>query len=676
MDYTFPEIVDGTLAVLQKLPTPIPAEGHLAGFERYSCEEARLLYAYDNSHYAMGDAFYRRGIRGIAEEAEEQRRQAATPQAAELLDGIARTYRELAAYCRRYAAAVAQAAGAGDGHDRSRLGRIADDLAWLADHPPRTFLQAVQLFYLMWSIRCLDHCACIGRLDVHLAPFYQADIRAHRLTREDALDLICELWERLNHWGSGDTLMNVMVGGRNPDGSDASSDVSVLLLEAGLRVGGTEPHLNVRYHRDIRPDLLEAAYRLQYQGHGQASIYNDEVILPEMARCGIPADIAHAYCNDGCTEIIWDGCGRIDFNHIDAVAALVLAMYNGRLPSLPPQEVRYVNASDQAQVYMPDVIQGFASGEAADCETYEAFYQMFQHQYRYQLRQKLDQLRELDRRYQQGIVRGLPFLNGTYEPVLHTGIGLTENGLPMNSYMVFLGSLPTVADCLAALRKVVYEERRFTLAQVRQAMEADFEGYAVLRAALLAAPKFGNDLDGVDAIAAALVEYGCDEVDRYRAETGFQVFPALIGWRFVEESYGITATPDGRRRKDPIAEHYCATPGKAVKGVTALVNSIAKAPLQRALGVAATHLSLPRNFAENEAEGLALLRTINAACIGKGLMEYNIAIYDADRLREAQRHPEGHEDLIVRVWGFCARFVDLSTEMQDHVIQRILSSRE
>ena len=560
------------------------------------------------------------------------------------------------------------------GDPTGRLAEIAANLRVLAVGAPQTFEQAVQLFFLMWSIRGVNCCSCIGRLDVHLSPFYQADTEAGRTTRDEAFRLLCELWERLNTWGSGDTLMNVMVGGCNPDGSDASSEISLMMLEASYHVRRTEPHINVRVHRNIRPDILEAVYRLQYLGHGQATIYNDDVVIPSMLRCGIPAQWAYRYANDGCTEIVWDGGGRIDFSHVDAVAAVELALYNGRLAPKPQEAIRYYHKNDSPTVPQLHIVEGFESGAAEVCTSFEDFYALFMRQYLHQIERQIFFLREQNRELRDQAPTALFFLNGTYDEVLESGVGLLRGGLPMDSYMVFLGSIPTVADCLAAMKRVIFEEKRYSVAALKTALEANFDGYEEMRQHLLSVPKFGNDIDEVDGIAARLVADCCDYIDAYRAKEKFPVFPALIGWLFLQEAYSILATPDGRKRKEPIAEHYCATPGKAVRGVTALINSIAKAPLSRALGVAATHLSLPRNFAGSMEDGISILRVLNQVCLEKGLMEFNIAIYDADTLRDAQEHPDRHRDLIVRVWGFCARFIDLSREMQDHVLRRILTS--
>lgn len=674
MNQEFKTILNATVSVIENLPMEVPQEGILAGFVHPLLEGRQLLRKDDNLHYPMGRAFYKFGVVGIAEKAAlSSEKEDKTELQKELLRGISVTYHTLSAYLERYALVVSKAAGQCEEEERERLEKISFNLSALSQNPPATFCQAVQLFYLMWCIRCQDACGCIGRLDQHLKPFYEADLQAGRITKQEAYDIIFELFEKLNLWGSGDTLMNVMVGGKNADGSDASSDLSVMMLEACAHTGKTEPHINVRYHKNIRKDVMQAAYRLQYLGYGQATIYNDEVIVPSMISKNIKPEYACQYANDGCTEIVWDGLGRIDFNHIDAVATLELAMNNGAFLPKEVDKVRYYHAFNEPVQYTPDVITGFESGLIEECQTFDEFYQMFLAQYDRQILHKLDGLRGFDQHIQTNTILCLPFLNGTFEEVLESGVGVINNGLPLNSYMVFLGSIPSVADSLQALKTVVYDKKYYTAAQVKEGMQANFEGFEAMRAELLDAPKFGNDIDSVDYLAADIVSHCCDYIDDYCQKNDIMILPALIGWRFVEEAYSICASADGRRVKEPIAEHYCATPGKALKGVTALVNSVSKAPLARAIGVAATHLSLPRNFARTEQEGVALLQTINEACLEKGLMQFNIAIYDAELLKEAQKHPLEHQDLIVRVWGFSARFVDLGEEMQNHIIQRTIS---
>lgn len=656
-DYSFQEILSGTIRTIEALPIEPPVCG-LAGFLPVDLPDGSLLQKYDNAHFAMGTAYYKLGIRGIADKARNNALDPCRSQEQKaLLNGIAMTYDAIGAYFRRYSESIADI-------------EIAERLRRLSAEPPRSFEDAVQIFFLMWSIRNLNRCSCIGRLDQHLKPFYEADIISGRLTRDKAFTVICGLWKRLNEWGSGDTLMNVMLGGQDQYGNDDSSELSIIMMKASCFLNMTEPHINVRVHSGMRSDFKDSMIQLQQKGYGQATVYNDDVIIPEMVRKGIPIENACRYANDGCTEIFWDGLGDIEFNHIDAVATLDLALNNGELSFHPTDPIQYFHVDNNATLYKPHVICGYQNGCAEECENFEELYQLFMEQYRYQLHKKLDLLYQRDEEMKKGILWGLPFLNGTYEECLESGKDLAAGGLPLNSRMVFLGSIPTVADSLVALKIAVFDRKLFTLKEIKTALKENYVGYESMRSQLLNMPKFGNDQDEVDLIAARIVGDLCDIIDEYREEKHYAVFPALIGWMFVSEAYGTGAMPDGRKEKDPIAEHYCATPGKAKAGITAHICSIAKAPLARAIGVAPVHLSLQRDMIPMNNNGKHILEKINDGCLIKGLQQYNIAIYDNDLLRQAQVHPEEHGDLIVRVWGFCARFVELSKEMQDHIISR------
>lgn len=668
----YQELTEKTIEIIRSLPVEIPQKGKIAGFTRCTHPEAARARQTDNLHYPMGTAFLKLGVQGIAAFAERQLSLCENAKEAGLLSGIAAVYREIAAYFSRYVPELdARLARETDTEERERLSIMRENMAILSCDRPRTFAQAVQLMYLMGRIRCMNaNGACIGRLDVQLYPVYLED-KANGLTDEAALDWICQYWERLNECASGDTLVNVMVGGQDAQGNDTTNELSLLMLRASGMVRKSEPHINVRYHKNAPPELMEEAYRLQMLGHGQATLYNDEVILPAFAEAGIPPEQACCYANDGCTEIVFDGLSDIKFNHTDAVAVLELALNNGSLTPKEAREVPYFHRTHQKKYYTPSVQCGFASGQTDNLTSYEEFYRIFLRQYRHQMEFKMSRLwnhHESRKEEETSLI-----LNGTFESVLESRRHALGGGLPMSSLMCFAGSIPTVADCLAAMKKVVFEEKKASIPELKRALAANFEGYEALRGMLLRAPKFGNDDDEVDAIAADIAGHVCDWADEFYERTGVRIFMALVGWRFLQEAYGVGATPDGRKYADPVAEHYCATPGRAVKGPTALLNSITKAPLYRACGVAATHITLPASMASNEQEGLAILRALNMAAVQQGAVMLNIAIYDVESLRQAQLHPEKYEDLIVRVWGFSARFIDLSREMQEHVIRRVLA---
>jgi formate C-acetyltransferase len=667
----FKTMLDDTVRTIRSLPVAIPNEGSILGFNQYHPDVTYDIRLHDNMHYPMGTTYLQYGVLGVAEKARNGIYMENDTEQNDFLSGIEIVYLEISEYFKRYIKPLQkQIKDADDQAEISRLNRMLRNVQAIVEGKPQTLTQAVQLFYFMWRIRCLDACACIGRLDVHLKPFYEADIQSGILTQDEALELICQLWNRINECGSGDTLINVMVGGQKEDGSDDSSDLSVLMLRASRIIKKTEPHVNVRYHKNIRGDVMEEAYKVQLMGHGQATIYNDEVVIPSLLEHGVSKKYAYKYTNDGCTEIMIDGGSTILFDHIDAVAVFELALNNGQLTPKNAEEIRYYHKNNAPVLYSPDVYTDFESGDTDEMVSFEEFYTAFLHQYRFQLEEKMQIM--YNEHENQKNWHASYILNATFDTVLTLKKDIFSGGLPVDCFMTFLGSIPTVADCLMALKKVVFEKKQYTIKEVKQALAANFEGYAAMRCELLTAPKFGNDIDEVDTLSADIVKHACDWSDEFYKKTGFCVFPALVGWRFIEESYGVGATPDGRKYGDPIAEHYCATPGKAVNGPTALINSITKAPLYRAFGVAASHISLPAAVSENEENGIALLKALVMAGLDKGMVMINMAIYDVDSMKKAQCNPEQYQDLIARVWGFSAKFVDLSREMQDHIISRVL----
>lgn len=669
----YESILQSTLQILKDLPTPIPANGRLAGItNQYAAPLDADMFSEDNYHYPMGTAYLNLGVCGVAEMAAEAAKNAETADKKELLDGIAQVYYAVCEYIKRYANAVSLVS-----QKDGRLERISSTLLKLSQSEPKHFDEALQLVYLMWKLRCLGKPgADIGRLDVHLRPWFEADISSGYITEEEALELVCDFWKMLNENDSGDTLINVMVGGRNSDGSDAGSRLSVLMLKATQLTPGSEPHINVRVHPHLNPEIYRAMLEVQLMGQGQATVYNDEVVIPSLINFGIPEEIACHYTNDGCTEIMLDGYSGIDFSHIDAVATFELAFNNGDwAPRTYREPVKYWHKDQLEAFYTPDAIPGYATGKVEDCETFDEFYQQFLKQYEFQTRHKATILKRLQDDRMLGAKTSL-LLSGTYDFVLETGTDPLRGGFPVAAYMMFAGSIPTVADCLMAVKELVFKRRTYTISQIKEAIRVNFEGHELMRRQMVSVPKFGNDIDEVDAIAADIADHFCRWLDDYRKERGFAIMPALLGWRFLEEAYGIAATPDGRRYADPIAEHYCATPGKAENGPTALIQSIAKAKnaISKAVGVCAVHVTLPRNLGNSDEESLAVLDGLVTAATNSGLNQMNIAIYDADLLRKAQQDPEHHKDIIVRVWGYSARFVDLCKEMQDHVISRITNS--
>ncbi|MBC8232773.1 hypothetical protein H8E77_24760 [bacterium] len=315
---------------------------------------------------------------------------------------------------------------------------------------------------------------------------------------------------------------------------------------------------------------------------------------------------------------------------------------------------------------------GFRTGDFPAMTSFEEVYDAFLRQYLHQVDALMNWLCDCIRAEQEDGV-SLPFLAGTFPECLKSGRDPFRGGFTVPCQVIFSGSIPTVADGLAAIRQVVFEEKACTPTELLDALRVDFVGYEPLRLRLLHAPKFGNDDDRVDEIAADIARCFCERVRQHPSPTGKPIWPALYNFTFNNCAKTVGATPDGRRWKDPIAEHYSPTPGRAKSGPTAVIRSACKGPLNEACGAALFHISLSRDVVSQNVKGRTLLKQLLNTALDLGVAIMSTAIYDVDMMRDAKLHPERHEDLVVRVWGYSARFIDLAEDMQDHIIARVIS---
>ena len=262
-----------------------------------------------------------------------------------------------------------------------------------------------------------------------------------------------------------------------------------------------------------------------------------------------------------------------------------------------------------------------------------------------------------------------PIVAGLNEAALDTGIDPIRGGWQVKNYQMLSGSIPTLADARYAIKEGVFEKKLCTMAELVHALSIDFEGYEELRLELKKLPKFGNDEDCVDLLAAELAEFFCKRVEEYPAPCGIKVLPGIYNIDFNMFCGSVGATPDGRKGGDLICEHYSPTPGNAKNGPTAVVLSAAKANLKRGCASSPLYLALPRGMG---AVDTGMIRGMMESCGLAGLPIVSISIYDRSVLEDALIHPEKHEDLVVRVWGFNARFIDLDDGLKHHVMSRML----
>lgn len=666
---------NGFSMLLDATEAEIPLRGVLAGPARMNHEAARKKFGAfpwcgdDNLHFPMNvGTLLRLGLTGIEQTARTAAAKSCGEQAA-YLRAIADCYVAAIRFVASHADRADKESALASAPSRTqRLNMIARSCRALTLGPPQSFLEALQLFWFAYVLRGRG---TIGRIDQHLFLFYQADLDKERITRREAFELLGELWDGCNRAGSGDTLANIMLGGQDRHGRDVTNDLSLLILEATMAHKGTDPHVSARLH-DGTPDAFrDTLALLQLDGRGKGTVFNDAVVIPALMGMGVSLEDARNYANNGCSEVIIDGQSTIGLFEVDALKSLELAMFNGQ-EGIPPGEPvgQYWTRQAPARRVGTGLHIGYASGDVAAMTAFDQIFEAYWDQYRHQLDTAMTAaLSRINNTLTAGV--SSPFLAGTFEQVLRDGTELKQATIRIDC--VFSGSIPTAADGLMAIRRVVFEDKACTMAELLAALKADFVGHERLRLQLLAAPKFGNACAEVDQLAAEIARRYCRFVKSVPVPGGTSFWPCLFYHNFNDGAKIVCATPDGRRWNDPVAEHYSPVPGRARCGPTAVIRSATSGPLNETCGTAIFNLSLNRDLVPRNATGCRLIRHLTDSAVKLGAAQMNIAVLDVEALKAAKQEPDKHADLQVRVWGYSARFIDLADNMQDHIIARAIA---
>ena len=557
-------------------------------------------------------------------------------------------------YAERYAAQAQRLARA-PGIDRERraeLEEIAAICRRVPRYPARTFHEALQA---VWFVNILDQlegsgsAQSFGRLDQYLWPYYERDITDGRIDRRRALELIQCLWVKC--YKTFD-FHYVTVGGVRADGSDGTNELSLLCLEATAALR-TPKALGVRVHAGTAQDFLQRAAAVASLGLGRPNFWNDEVVVEAFLRHGVALKDARDYAVIGCVELTIPGrCNPRTMGHsINLLKCLELALCGGR----------DMRTGEQLGPPCPTHYASFAELRAA-------FRRQVAHFVKLAIEHDLRAFRLQAER------RPWPFDSLLTHDCLARGKDITAGGARYNFAGVNLFGFANAANALAAMAKLVFKERRVSLAELRTALAANFEGYEKLRQLLLnRAPKYGNDDDFVDAIAAEEVAFYLSELARYRTPEGGRFCGLIFGttgqavYRWAEAT---AASADGRRRGEPLAMSCNPAPGTALRGPTAAIRSAAKIDYRQAAGGVSFILDVhPSAVAEHG--GAQHLASLIRAFFDQGGMEISFNIASEKTLREAQRHPERYRHLMVRVFGFSTQFVALDRELQEHIIERL-----
>jgi formate C-acetyltransferase len=564
------------------------------------------------------------------------------------------TYCDAAVTLGAHHAARARALAASDTANADEWHTLAAVCDRVPAEPSRTFREAVQALYFAHMLTVWEdgvNANGIGRLDQFLWPYLEADLAAGRITREEAADLLAALWCKLYHDYDA---QQMMIGGQTADGRDAANPLSYLVLDVTEGLGFIR-NLSARLHRGTPRPLLVRCVELVARGGGIPFFFNDEALIPALTDKGIPLIDARGYAAIGCIEITIPGKAmpHAVSNWVNTTKCLELALNNG------------CSLLDGTRL-------GPATGSLRDFADMDAVRQAYTTQLTYFTEMAvygsnaIEQLHRLQYR--------LPYLSLLTDDCIARGYDIVEGGARYNYHSSAAMGLPNTADCLAALDQVVFTEQRATGVEVLAALKGNFTDAPELHAALLQAPKYGNDLLLPDQYAAELTRQFCELIARYRTPSGGTFFAHLFTFTLMIP-YGkhVGATPDGRLAGMPLAYSVSPVQGRDREGLTAMLMSLSRLPHHLAAASSSAIVEVdPTLFAGS---GLDAFVDLLATAIDLGIGQLQFNVVHAETLRAAQRDPERYANLSVRVSGFSQRFALLDREMQDHIIARTKHNR-
>lgn len=566
----------------------------------------------------------------------------------------------------RYAQLAEQMANSeSDPVRKSQLEEIARTCQWVPANSPRTFLEAVQFFYFIHLVRYLEYSTLgIGlRVDHLLGPYYERDLKEGRITREEAGEILQLLWVKFlelglvysplvtSIYGGVASLQAVTIGGTDGDGRDVTNELTYLVLDTAKAMRTIEPSIALRVHNGTPDQLLSKAVEVIRTGIGYPSLFNDNAIIPLLEKWGVPPEDAKRYAVSGCVymEIPGKNITRRVIGYFVLAKCLWWALHQGVNPE----------TGEQWGARTPDPAS-FAAWE----DVLDAYLEQVKF-FTTKLVQLENTCRELYAKY-----CPRPFYSAIVEGCIEQGKERTRWVYPsMVHDMVVVIGTTNVADALAAIKKVVFEDKLVTLPELIRIMDGNWEGREDIRQACLRAPKYGNDDDYADLIAREVHHRTEAVMETVKDRFGFSV---RGDGSAVSATYGLgadtPATPDGRFNGDPFADSTLSPlPGLDRKGPTAVLNSCAKIDVLQTYNHLLNQKFLPE-YLEGDMEPvfLSYLKTWRE----KKVPHIQFNVVDRETLLEAQRRPEEYQDLLVRVAGFSAYFVDLSKGLQDHIIAR------
>ncbi len=591
-----------------------------------------------------------KGIRGIIREAEEAMGRHGTDRHP-FLRAVIIVYAALSGLILRYRDFVLQKAESAPEPRNAELVKISEVLGWIASNPPRDAQEAVQLYWFTHlAILMENHGAmCNGRIDLLLAPFEET------ATDEQWAELMGCLIVKLNEQADialGDIDYagsdNIVIGGLAKDGSDGTNRITAAYLEAVAQTRLIGPELSIRLHKESPDWLIKRVAELIASGVNHIALFNDDLFVPNLISAGIAPEDARDYSIDWCQDVSIGGRSAFFLGGQFSLAHTLLEVLRAS-----PDDIGYDDFLDRYMKAISDKI-GAIVRFCNDAEKTPGIGGVT--------------CVHIENRVGAETLSPAIFFSGMCEGAVEKGLDMTQGGLKYSHKGINLFTATNAINSLAAVKTAVYDEKWVTLAELKKALAANFEGYEPLRKRLLNLPKWGNDDDRVDRIGADLIDFGLSEIRKHRTKRGDMFLAGIHQPYNLNFGAKLGATPDGRRAGEAVPVGISAVNGTDKLGSTAVMASLSKLDPKLCQWNYALALKFhPSIFA---GEGRQKFEMLIRGAIDMGIMEIQCNVLDDKVLKNAQLHPEEHGDIMVRVWGYSAYFVRLTRRLQDEIIER------
>lgn len=550
---------------------------------------------------------------------------------------------------------------------KQELLEIAEVFSRIPAQPAATFYEALQFVYLYHSSIFMEQNAAsynLGRIDQYLYPYYKADLAAGRITPEKAQELLDCTWIKLAEpclfqdettaeYANGYTMFqNVCAGGIDANGQDAVNDLSYMVIQASMDTMLYQPSLSVRYNLSKNPDMfLKKCAECINTGNGFPAFHNDEVGIRMVQNKGVPLHEAYD----------WNPCGCVETNLAGKIRGYVSADVN--LPSLV-EFVLFRGVHRKSGKML-----GIDTGDPTQFKTYDEFSAAVKRQIDHLIKKVVQANNILDEIWDD---RPVPFISLSFRNCIDTATDYTHGGTKFEcGNGIIYDGVADFINSISAVKELVFDTKDVSMERLIQAMAADFVSYDDVWARCLAAEKYGNDLEGPDAVAAEMMTYLAVQTNTQDSKYGKLMSGILPVTAHVPLGKTVGALPSGRRAWTTLTDGLSPTGGTDVNGASAVLKSVANIPHDLYASGTLLNMKLSPELMKEQRGIVNLMSLLKTAC-SLGVFHAQFNVVDKDVLIRAQKEPEKYRDLLIRVAGYTAYFVELCPAVQDEIIHRTI----